>query len=176
MNAIIKNAALAAILAATFSIAHARPADLVSVNTTSTVATGGSFAQEFEFLTGQSYDPNFAVIYASGQSSLFSDLRIEIFAPGAANPLSHISGSLSGGLRKASFIDSQAVSNLASNTNYKLLVSGFANQAGASFGISGTYIGSIAAVSPVPEPETYAMWLAGLGLLGGIAFRKSRNI
>lgn len=175
MNAIIKNAALVAILAATLSGAHARPAGIVTANTTSTVATAGSFAQEFEFLTGSSYDPNNAIIYASSQSSLFSDLRIEIFAPGASSPLYDVTGSVVGGLRKASFVDRDVASNLASNSGYKLLVSGFANSAGASFGISGTYISSIAAIPPVPEPESYAMWLAGLGLIGGIAFRKSKS-
>jgi hypothetical protein len=35
--------------------------------------------------------------------------------------------------------------------------------------------GSIGAVSPVPEVETYAMLLAGLGLMGGIARRRSQK-
>jgi len=31
-------------------------------------------------------------------------------------------------------------------------------------------------VSPVPEPETYAMFLAGLGLIGFIARRRNQGI
>jgi hypothetical protein len=30
-------------------------------------------------------------------------------------------------------------------------------------------------MAPVPEPETYAMLLAGLGLMGGIARRKQKQ-
>jgi hypothetical protein len=30
-------------------------------------------------------------------------------------------------------------------------------------------------VTPVPEPESYAMLLAGLGLLGGIVARRRNN-
>jgi hypothetical protein len=35
--------------------------------------------------------------------------------------------------------------------------------------------GAFAPAAPVPEPETYAMLLAGLGLMGGIARRKLKN-
>ncbi|MDQ3185151.1 MAG: PEP-CTERM sorting domain-containing protein [Pseudomonadota bacterium] len=35
--------------------------------------------------------------------------------------------------------------------------------------------GSIFQVSPIPEPETYAMLLAGLGLLGAVARRRKAN-
>lgn len=35
--------------------------------------------------------------------------------------------------------------------------------------------GSIGSISPVPEVETYAMLLAGLGLIGGIARRRSQK-
>jgi len=39
---------------------------------------------------------------------------------------------------------------------------------GGEFGIGGTITGGIPTdIPPIPEPETYAMWLAGLGLLGG---------
>lgn len=53
---------------------------------------------------------------------------------------------------------------------------------GNVIGAGGSYAGSITAtptfagppVSPVPEPETYAMMLAGLGLLGFAARRKAK--
>ncbi|MFT5534098.1 MAG: hypothetical protein ACI802_002341 [Candidatus Paceibacteria bacterium] len=53
---------------------------------------------------------------------------------------------------------------------------------GNSFGSVSSYSGSISVVAgvpippPVPEPETYAMMLAGLGLLGFAARRKTRSI
>jgi len=34
----------------------------------------------------------------------------------------------------------------------------------------------VAKVSPVPEPETYAMLLAGLGLMGGVARRRKQKL
>ncbi|PXW89665.1 putative secreted protein with PEP-CTERM sorting signal/MYXO-CTERM domain-containing protein [Nitrosomonas sp. Nm84] len=50
---------------------------------------------------------------------------------------------------------------------------------GGEFGIGGTITGGIEGPSPpqIPEPETYAMWLAGLGLLGFLRYRrKNPNI
>ena len=41
---------------------------------------------------------------------------------------------------------------------------------GGEFGIGGTIVGGIP--TPIPEPETYAMWLAGLGLLGFFGYRR----
>ncbi|MBK9347554.1 MAG: PEP-CTERM sorting domain-containing protein [Burkholderiales bacterium] len=45
---------------------------------------------------------------------------------------------------------------------------GFASAGGASYG------GNIG-VTAVPEPETYAMLLAGLGLMGAIARRRNNK-
>jgi hypothetical protein len=41
-------------------------------------------------------------------------------------------------------------------------------------GFSASFSGSVIA-APVPEPETYAMLLAGLGLMGAVARRRSKN-
>ncbi|PHV07392.1 hypothetical protein CSQ96_09285 [Janthinobacterium sp. BJB412] len=49
--------------------------------------------------------------------------------------------------------------------DYTLRVSGYVN------GVSGSYSGNIA-VSAVPEPETVAMLLAGLGLVGVVSRRR----
>jgi len=51
---------------------------------------------------------------------------------------------------------------------HTLNVSGFAGATGASYG------GSIA-VAPVPEPETYAMLLVGLGLMGAVVRRRNKS-
>lgn len=42
-------------------------------------------------------------------------------------------------------------------------------------GIDGGYSAKYTPLSPVPEPETYAMMLAGLGLIGFTARRRKRN-
>ena len=41
-------------------------------------------------------------------------------------------------------------------------------------GLSGNYSGNVNLVTAVPEPESYAMLLAGLGLMGTIARRRSK--
>jgi hypothetical protein len=53
--------------------------------------------------------------------------------------------------------------------NYYLSVIGLTN--GTSGGV---YNGAIS-VSAVPEPQTYALMLAGVGMVGFLAFRRSRN-
>ncbi len=50
--------------------------------------------------------------------------------------------------------------------SYYLQISGIANGT-----LGGAYSGSIS-VTPVPEPETFAMLLAGLGVMGAIARRR----
>lgn len=54
---------------------------------------------------------------------------------------------------------------LSPAATYTLVVSG---------GGTGSYSGSVM-LSPVPEPETYAMMLAGLGVMGFIARRRRKN-
>lgn len=60
----------------------------------------------------------------------------------------------------------------SSGGNMYLIVGGVAN--GAAGGI---YTGAISAsaVTPVPEPESYAMLLAGLGVMGAIAIRRNKR-
>jgi hypothetical protein len=54
--------------------------------------------------------------------------------------------------------------------NYTLTVAG--NVIGTGSGVKGTYTGLVE-VMPVPEPESYALFLAGLGLMGFIARRRT---
>lgn len=44
------------------------------------------------------------------------------------------------------------------------------------FAVWPVHTGDVAAISAVPEPETYAMLLAGLGLLGFMARRKKESV
>ena len=71
------------------------------------------------------------------------------------------------------------IPNVARNTTYTVVVSGTSTTQLAKFTISGIDVtvgpGTLTAftpVTPVPEPESYAMFLAGLGLMGAIAKRR----
>jgi hypothetical protein len=67
-------------------------------------------------------------------------------------------------------------SDLAAGT-YTLQYTGTLAKASKVFGLTVPTIGSYGAVvnlTPVPEPETYAMMLAGLGLMG-IMVRRRKN-
>ena len=81
----------------------------------------------------------------------------------------------SGDTEKASSSTSSfSFANLAGG-NYTLKVTG--NVQGVGFGGTPAIGGALAQyqVTPVPEPETYAMLLAGLGVMGAIARRRSKT-
>ncbi|MDP1559216.1 MAG: FxDxF family PEP-CTERM protein [Nitrosomonas sp.] len=66
------------------------------------------------------------------------------------------SGTIIGGI-----FGSLGTAGLVSGNIYDLVVTG----APAFAGVVGTYSGNVS-ISPIPEPETYAMLLVGLGLVG----------
>jgi hypothetical protein len=72
-------------------------------------------------------------------------------------------GSFSGGIHNVQFTLPGA---LVPNHTYALRLTGMTLASG------GSYAGSIN-VTPVPEPESYALFLAGLGLMGFIARRRT---
>jgi len=61
---------------------------------------------------------------------------------------------------------------LASDGNYTLRFASVANQSSLQLGVDNV---SINAVAAVPEAETYAMMLAGLGLLSFVSRRRNKN-
>lgn len=65
---------------------------------------------------------------------------------------------------------SLAAANLSGGGAYTLSVTGIATGTGgaANYAVAG-------AVSPVPEPESYAMMLAGLAVMGAIARKRGQN-
>lgn len=65
----------------------------------------------------------------------------------------------------------QTFSDLLANHSYTLSFTGKWSgvSAGPNWSLTGTPSVSI---SPVPEPESYAMFLAGLGIIGSIALRR----
>lgn len=172
MNKSIFRGLLVAGVVSTATAVHAaKPADLPVTTWNATVASTGAFSQEYLFVTGSAYSPNSGSITVSSLTSLFSDLNLSIFDTGA-KPIFAIGSSQAGVNLSSKFSDKDFASDLSPSTTYRLLVSGVSLQDGASYGIRGVFVQSI---SPVPEPETYSMLLAGLGLIGAITLRRVRK-
>ena len=77
-------------------------------------------------------------------------------------------GSLIGTGSSAGLSSSLSNTPLASGSSYYYTVTGMAAP-------SGVYT-FIASAAPVPEPETYALMLAGLGIVGFVAARRSNRV
>lgn len=98
----------------------------------------------------------------SGPSNVTGD--VDLFGGTAAVGVNLLFGSTS--LSDLDASDTFSFSNLAGGS-YTLLFTGFSSGAGA--------FGGFYNVSAVPEPETYAMMLAGLGVMGFMAARRRRQ-
>lgn len=172
MLKIIKNSLFTA--AMLFAIGAAQAAKPTETAFVSTVAQPGSFAREFLVVTGSDYSPNQGGIYAFGGNSLFDNLSINVYTLAGASLTGAIAGKSGATNLTASFKDAANRDvDLAGATSYKVVVSGLAAQSNAQFTLRATFAQS---VSAVPEPATYAMLLAGLGLIVGIARRKVRQV
>lgn len=172
MNKLFSRALLPAALVSPFAAHAAKPAGLVEKTLDATVASAGAFSQEYLFVTGSSYNPSAGSISASGLTSLFSNLSLSVLSSSGGSLAGPIAGTASGNNIQAKFTDNGSLVDLSPSTTYRLLVSGISQVDNASFGIRGVFVESIAAV---PEPETYSMLLAGLGLIGAITFRRVRG-
>ncbi len=135
-----------------------------STGTGGTLTASASFADIFNFtITASTFNSFFATFdfpgYLLGVTSfstgLYNSTNSTLLAPGVPSTT-------------APFAFSQiAVSPLVAGT-YNLHVNGTVEAGG------GSYFGGIT-VTPIPEPETYAMMLAGLGFIGFVASRRKRR-
>lgn len=160
------------LLGSAFSAQAAKPAGLSEKNIDSTVVSAGAFSQQFQLVTDANYNSNAGSITVSGLGKLFGGLTLDVYSYGGQNLSGLLSSSLAAGNQKVTFSDKNFAVDLAPSTAYKIVVSGMSLESNASYGIKSTFMQSI---TPVPEPEAYSMLLAGLGLIGGIAFRQARK-
>ena len=131
------------------------------------VAANTAFTQYF---TLTPTEDNKTVLVVSGLVPQFSSLSFELLS----GPT--VVASVNAGSLVAGFNDGKNNSfSLVAGTNYTLKITGQtrSHPPGGYGLVSVTAIKGT--VSPVPEPESYAMFLAGLGLMGAIARRRSRQ-
>lgn len=141
-------------------------------------AVSAANAQSFDTLAGSSFVEYFSVnpskdnafvISISGLGTQYSDLSFAI----GDGPT--VLGSLREGSWVAAFNDGRNHGfTLMKNASYSLKITGTtkSNTPGGFGQVSITTLNGT--VTAVPEPETFAMLLAGLGLMGSIAHRRSK--
>ncbi len=170
----LKNLMLAAILATSASMAQAA----ASFSTSSTLAptptgtyaffdtgltgSGSSFNDLLSFTVTAPGDLSAEVLGGGKGSFTFS-----LFELLSSTSTVLATGNIFAGGTKASFSTFDP-SFSATAGNYFLHIVG--SGSGAPH-----YAGSISLTSPVPEPETYGMFLAGLGLMGFVAYRRKNS-
>jgi hypothetical protein len=155
-------------LAANAANATTSPLDLGTLGSTITPLVvfhgAGSFNDVIEFSINKASDFSASIFNFN-----IANITASISAISSGNAAFSATSSVTPKVTTSPFLTSTFAS-LASGT-YQLNISGIA---GSWFG--GAYGVALSAVAqPVPEPESYAMLLAGLGLMGTIARRRSKN-
>jgi hypothetical protein len=142
-------------------------------------AAGAAHALDFQTTAGTAFNQSFLItptatdslyLSVSGLAAQFSSLSFSILSGGPT-----VTAVLSNGSLVASADDwYDTAFSLIGGQSYTLQISGFTKAAAP--GIFGSVsINTLeGTVSPVPEPESFAMLLAGLGLMGAIARRRSK--
>jgi hypothetical protein len=185
MKTVVKAATVLSTVAAAMLLAgpaQAVPVDLGSIanGTTFTQLTAdGAFQDLFTFTVAPNQGGAFALTAIAGNNFGVSLTNASLYTgnftmPSALDPGALLASSgpvLGTNIPNTSIVVSVAIGStpliLSPLTTYTLSV------AGSSVGPS-AYTGNVL-LAPVPEPETYAMLLAGLGMMGMIARRRQKH-
>lgn len=161
MKLLLKKSAIAAAIGLAAVQAHAVS---VSVSTfggehdeieVATAAVKGSFADVYSFTLSTASDLVAGLFNTSVGAQTVPTATFGLFSVGSVAPL--YSGSFASGIS----------ATLAAG-DYFYLVTGASGSKGGAYALTST-------VTPVPEPETYALFLAGLGAIGFLTARRRSN-
>lgn len=137
------------------------------------IRDAGTGSALLDYTTGGSFDPNqhVRVEIINAGASAFSTATADIaqtFYVGGSNGTSMIGGDVANPYINYSFNVSAL---LATGGTYTLRFASVANEGQMQFGIDNVSL----QVTPVPEADTYAMLLAGLGFMGFVARRRNAS-
>lgn len=149
------------------------PATLPFITPTQIDVQGSTFSNTFAFHVPTL--SNFSAHLGSSDSILFGSLSILAINFGSIS----LSNGTTGIYSNTGTTNTGDISAILGQGNYTLTVTGTASPVTLSglgaIGSGGSYsiYGNMA---PVPEPESYAMFLAGLGVIGAVVSRRRKNI
>jgi hypothetical protein len=169
---VLKSVAIAAALVAASLSASAATTDLGAVASDVPTSFGGyamgSFADIFTFSLPANSGSGYSVVNFP-VSTLAGTFNVLLSGLGLFSNPDDIVGNADDSYVTAASGNSNALSFSFANTpagNYYLQVFGVTTGS-----LGGLYTGAIS-VTPVPEPETFAMLMAGFGVMGAIARRR----
>lgn len=138
----------------------------------------------FGFNIASGFEVDLADLVIGLRSSNFGPRDLGLFYSGDSFASSVFNITQSGNSFNNHTIDLTSLQDLTGNVEFRIRAVGPASASGGVMSSAGTFRivengvnvqfnGTVAAVAAVPEPETYAMFLVGLGLLGFAARRRS---
>lgn len=124
----------------------------------------GFLSQSFSVVAGQRYNLSFDMARNSSGPA----------GQGVAVSFGGVAGNFYSTAAASNTLSSNTLSFTAASTGLATLSFASAAKAGTPFdNFSGAVIDNVSVMAAVPEPETYAMLLAGLGLMGFLRRRKA---
>lgn len=174
MKAIFRLLAMIALLSSSMAMA--------AISAPTPTLSKGSFTQYYSFTTVANYSPTSSLdtIMLSGNKFQFSSMSFTLMSStgqALTSPasLSTFTATKQGQNISAVFNDNRNANiTLAANTTYLIRVTGIATQSNVKYSLLGNQMKPGTFVPAVPEPGTYAMLIAGFGLVGAVTRRRRK--